>query len=215
MHSDGFLAHESKIYSSFSSLYDRIFTNLFFPRINHVMKSMDLEPGSRILEVGVGTGLALPAYPEHCRVTGVDLSEGMLACARDKATARAWSHVDLSVADALKLPFASNSFDCVSSFHVVSVVPDAARMMREMVRVCRPGGTLVIINHFRSPRPLLAAAVDRLDPLTRKLGWRTTLRAEELLGVAELNRVRRFKLSPPSLFTVVMARNPERPARAA
>ena len=200
--------HESKIYSEFSRYYDKIFENVFFPRIKRVIGELNIESGSEVLEVGVGTGLALSAYPTSCHVTGIDLAPDMLERARRKVTREGWSHIDLAVGDAQDLDFPDESFDYVTSFHVVSVVPEPKRMMQEMVRVCRPGGTIVIINHFRSERPVIASVVDRLDPVTRKLGWRTTLRMGELLDSVPLELVRRYKTSPQSLFTVMIARKP-------
>ena len=203
------LAHESKIYSQFSALYDRIFTNVFSKRIDKVIRSMQFEPGSRVLEVGVGTGLSLTAYPEHCDVLGVDLAEDMLSRARSKVDRQRWEHVELAVGDAQALDFPDATFDYVTSFHVVSVVPDPGAMIREMTRVCRPGGRLLIINHFQSPRKIVSSVVDRLDPITRRLGWRTTLSATELLEEVELEDVECFKTSPQSLFTVMIARKPD------
>jgi phosphatidylethanolamine/phosphatidyl-N-methylethanolamine N-methyltransferase len=205
--------HESKIYSEFARYYDRIFENVFFPRIRRVIAEIGIEPGAEVLEVGVGTGLALSAYPTSCHLTGIDLAPDMLARAQRKVESEGWSHVDLAVGDAQNLQFADESFDYVTSFHVVSVVPEPKRMMREMFRVCRPGGTIVIINHFRSERKMIASLVDRLDPVTRKLGWRTTLTLSELLESVPLELVRRYKTSPRSLFTVMIARKPG-PARA-
>lgn len=200
--------HESKIYSEFSRYYDKIFENVFGPRIQRVIGELNIPPGSSVLEVGVGTGLALSAYPTNCHVTGIDLAPDMLERARRKVNREGWTHIDLAVGDAQDLDFPDDSFDYVTSFHVVSVVPEPKRMMTEMVRVCRPGGTIVIINHFRSERPVIASVVDRLDPVTRKLGWRTTLRMSELLESVPLELVRRFKTSPQSLFTVMIARKP-------
>jgi phosphatidylethanolamine/phosphatidyl-N-methylethanolamine N-methyltransferase len=207
------LPHESKIYSQFSHLYDRIFTNIFSPRIFRVVNNLEIPHGSRVLEVGVGTGLSLGAYPPHCQLTGVDLAPNMLARAERKVRWNEWHHVDLEVGDAQALAFPDDYFDYVTSFHVVSVVPDPRAMMREMSRVCRPGGQIVIINHFRSERRLIASLVDRLDPLTRKLGWRTTLRVGELLEEVDLESVQRFKTSPRSLFTVMIGRKPSGPER--
>jgi phosphatidylethanolamine/phosphatidyl-N-methylethanolamine N-methyltransferase len=208
--------HESKIYSEFARYYDKIFEGVFFPRILRVIHELNIEPGASVLEVGVGTGLALSAYPHDCHLTGIDLAPDMLERARRKVAREGWKHIDLAVGDAQNLEFPDESFDYVTSFHVVSVVPEPRRMMREMVRVCRPGGTIVIINHFRSERPVIASVVDRLDPVTRKLGWRTTLRLSELLENVPLELVRRYKTSPRSLFTVMIARKPgEGRARAA
>lgn len=198
--------HESKIYYEFSHLYDRIFTRVFFPRIEATLRSLEIPPGSKILEVGVGTGLSLSAYPPHAEVVGIDLARDMLDRAQEKIDEKGWAHIRLETGDALDLRFPDDSFDLVTSFHVVSVVPDSVRMMREIARVCRPGGTVVIINHFRSERRWLAKIVDRFDPVTRKLGWRTTLSFAELLRDVDLDLVRRFKTSPSSLFTVVIAR---------
>ena len=208
------LPHESKIYSQFSHVYDRVFTGVFFPRIQRVIRDLGIAPGARVLEVGVGTGLALEAYPTHCKVVGIDLAPDMLARAQRKVDRHGWRHIDLAVGDAQALDFPDESFDVVTSFHVVSVVPDSHRMMREMVRVCAPGGTIVIINHFRSERPLIAWMVDRLDPITRKLGWRTTLRVSDLLESTPVDLVKRFKTSRRSLFTVMIARKPAADGKA-
>lgn len=202
------LPHESKIYSEFSRYYDKIFEGVFFPRILRVIRDLNIQPGAEVLEVGVGTGLSLSAYPEHCHLTGIDLAPDMLARAHRKVLREGWKHIDLAVGDAQNLEFAGDTFDVVTSFHVVSVVPEPQQMMREMIRVCRPGGTIVVINHFRSERPLIASIVDRLDPVTRKLGWRTTLKLTELIDSVPLEQVRRFKTSARSLFTVMIARKP-------
>lgn len=200
-------AHQSKIYSEFSHLYDKIFERVFFPRIEQVVTSLRIPPGARVLEIGVGTGLSLSAYPPHCEVIGVDLAQDMLDQAQDKIRRNNWSHISLQQMDALDLRFASNSFDYVTAFHVISVVPDAHRMMNEAMRVCRPGGTLVLINHFRSANPVFGTLVEMLDPVTRKLGWRTTLRLTDVVNGAPLEVAQCFKTSPRSLFTVLVARN--------
>lgn len=197
--------HESQLYSKFSHLYDRIFSRFFRDRITAVLRSLHIEPGAKVLEVGVGTGLSLAAYPPHCEVTGVDIAPEMLEQARRKITRHGWQHVRLRQMDALNLTFADNSFDYVTSFHVVSVVPDPARMMREIYRVCKPDGTVVLINHFRTEKPVLNALIGALDPLTRRLGWSTALRLSEICDSAPVSVERCFKTSPFSLFTVVFA----------
>lgn len=199
--------HESKIYSSFSHLYDRIFNGLFTERIVNAVRDLNIKPGSKVLEVGVGTGLSLAAYPLHCEVTGVDLAPDMLERAREKAIGNGWRHIRLMEMDALNLDFPDNSFDYVTSFHVISVVPDPIRMMNEIHRVCKPEGKVMIINHFRTTQRLIGPIVGALDPLTRRLGWSVSLRMTQAFDGVPIRIEKRFKTSPLSLFTVVVAGN--------
>jgi len=199
--------HESKIYSEFSHLYDKIFSRFFCKRITSVITSLNIRPGAKVLEVGVGTGLSLAAYPTHCEVTGIDLAPEMLERAKQKAAENGWRHFRLLQMDALNLDFPDNAFDYVTSFHVISVVPDPVRMMQEIHRVCKPGGTVVIINHFRTTKPVLGPLIGALDPLTRRLGWSASLRLSEAFDSVPVRIEKRFKTSPFSLFTVVLAQN--------
>ncbi|HSD11779.1 MAG TPA: class I SAM-dependent methyltransferase, partial [Candidatus Binatia bacterium] len=116
--------HESKIYYEFSHLYDRIFTPFFLPRIVSTLRSLHIPPGSKVLEVGVGTGLSLSAYPRHAAVTGIDLAPEMLEQAQRKVNREGWRHIRLLQMNALDLKFSDGEFDYVTAFHVVSVVPD-------------------------------------------------------------------------------------------
>jgi phosphatidylethanolamine/phosphatidyl-N-methylethanolamine N-methyltransferase len=199
--------HESKIYSEFSHLYEKIFSPFFEKRIHAVIKSLNIPPGARVLEVGIGTGLSMAAYPADCEVTGVDLAADMLEKAQEKADENNWRHFNLMEMDALNLTFADNSFDYVTSFHVISVVPDPVRMMREIHRVGKPGGSVVIINHFRSTKPVIGPLVGALTPITRHLGWDASLRLSEAFAGVPVLIEKCFKTSPFSLFTVVVAQN--------
>src|SRR5215831_2347691 len=198
--------HESRLYYEFSHLYDLLFRRVFYPRIAMVIRSLAIEPGARVLELGVGTGLSLDAYPTHCHVTGVDLAPDMLERAQDKVNRNGWRHIALEQGDALDLKSASDSFDYVMAFHVVSVVPDPVRMMTEARRVCRPGGVITIINHFRSARPVVDRLTRTIHPVTRRLGW-TTLRLSEVIDREQLHIERQWKTSRRSLFTIVIGKN--------
>jgi phosphatidylethanolamine/phosphatidyl-N-methylethanolamine N-methyltransferase len=199
--------HESKLYYELSPLYDLIFRRVFFPRIARVIESLAIPPGARVLELGVGTGLSLSAYPPHCDVIGVDLAPDMLEKAQEKIDRSGLSHVTVMQMDALKLSFPDNHFDYVTAFHVVSVVPDPVELIRQAQRVCRPGGIIVVINHFRSERPIVGRLAKVIDPATRWLGWHATLRLSDVLDGAPLEIQQRYKTSARSLFTVVVARN--------
>jgi phosphatidylethanolamine/phosphatidyl-N-methylethanolamine N-methyltransferase len=199
-------AHQSKLYYEFSHLYDRLFAWVFYPRIVHVIHSLNIEPGARVLEVGVGTGLSFDAYPTHCQVTGVDLAPDMLEQAQEKIGRNGWRHLKVIEMDALNLKFPDNAFDYVMAFHVVSVVPDAGRLMSEVLRVSRPGATIAIINHFRSRNRLLAALDSFIEPITRRLGWQT-LSLDDLVAGVQLGISRAYKMTRRSLFTIVVGKN--------
>jgi len=203
--------HESKIYSEFSHFYEWIFKGFFFPRIKSTIESLNIPPGSKVLEVGVGTGLSLTAYPEHAEVMGIDLAPDMLEHAHEKVNRNGWRHISLRQMDALNLEFQDEQFDYVMAFHIVTVVPDYKRLMQEIVRVCKPGGTIVVINHFRSERRWIAPFVDLIDPITRHLGWSTRLRFEDLIDGVPLKVERRFKTAFRSFFTVMIARKDGEP----
>jgi phosphatidylethanolamine/phosphatidyl-N-methylethanolamine N-methyltransferase len=203
---EGAQAHQSKLYYEFSHLYDRVFARVFYHRIAQVIRSLKIEPGARVLEVGVGTGLSFDAYPAHCQVTGVDLAPDMLEQAQEKIVRNGWRHLDVMEMDALNLKFPDNSFDYVMAFHVVSVVPDVRRLMAEMLRVSRPGGTVVIINHFRSRNRMLAALDSLIEPITRRLGWHT-LSLKDVTGNVPLEIKRTYKTARRSLFTIVIGSN--------
>jgi phosphatidylethanolamine/phosphatidyl-N-methylethanolamine N-methyltransferase len=199
--------HESALYYEFSHFYDAFFGRVFFPRIARVIRCLGIEPGARILEIGVGTGLSLEAYPPHSQVTGIDLAPDMLEKAQERIDRNDWRHVTLEQGDALDLRFPDDSFDYVMAFHVVSVVPDAKRLMAEAQRVCRPGGRIVVINHFRSENRQVARVQHSIDPMTRKLGWTTSLYLRDILDRRTLHVEQQWKTSPRSLFTIVIARN--------
>jgi len=198
-------AHQSKLYYEFSHVYDRVFNRVFGPRIHQVVRSLEIEADAKVLEVGVGTGLSLDAYPTHCHVTGVDLADEMLGRARDKIRRLGLGHVKVTQMDALDLKFEDNSFDYVMAFHVVSVVPDAQKLMREIERVAKPGATVAIINHFRSRNRLLATLDAMTEPITRKLGWHT-LSLDEVLNGISVKVEQLYKRSANSLFTIVIGK---------
>lgn len=206
-------AHESKIYSEFAPLYDKIFGKIFYNRLERVIEDLEIPPGAQVLEVGAGTGTSFPAYPSHCEITGVDLAPDMLARARRKIQENGWSHFKVMEMNALDLKFSDNSFDYVMAFHVVTVVPDPVRMIAEAKRVCKPGGKIVIVNHFTSEHPLLGPLTEALDPITRWLGWRTDLKLKPFIQTANLKVETIYKLNKASLYTVLLCQKDIRYSR--
>lgn len=198
--------HESRVYSDFARFYDLVFGRAFIDHEHQVIDSLNLRPGHRVLEVGVGTGISLDAYPPYVHVVGIDPSQGMLAQAVAKARENEWRHIELREGDALKLDFPDASFDLVATFHVMTVVPDPVRMMTEMVRVCKPGGRLVVVTHFASEHPVLFFCGKLMNPVTKLIGWTSRLRASDVLRDHKIAVERFERFSRFAVHTVVVAR---------
>jgi phosphatidylethanolamine/phosphatidyl-N-methylethanolamine N-methyltransferase len=198
--------HESRVYSDLARFYDFFFGRAFVDREHEVIESLNLRPGNRVLEVGVGTGIALDGYPPYAHVVAIDPSADMLERAKKRVTEHGWRHIELRQGDALNLDYPDDSFDYVTSFHVLTVVPDPYRMMSEMVRVCKPGGRIAITTHFQSSNPLIAALNTIVNPITRQLGWTTKLRKQDVLKGHPITLERNAKVTPRSVHTVIVAR---------
>src|ERR1700737_3460879 len=154
------------VYEKISSVYDFTFGPTLHPGRVHAIQRMGIRPGDRVLEVGVGTGINADLYPRDCAVTGIDLSGSMLEKARERVARKGVRNVRLLQMDAANLKFADDTFDIVYAPYVISVVPDPVAVAREMRRVCRPGGRIVILNHFRSKNRLGAWIERVISPLT-------------------------------------------------
>lgn len=158
--------------------------------------------GGKVLEVGVGTGLVLPMYGPRVQVTGIDFSAEMLAKAQQKVDELNLSHVaSLRQMDARKLDFPDASFDSVAAMHVLSVVPEPEKVVAEMARVCRPGGQVVIVNHFSASGGLALTMERAMRPLENMLGWQTDFPIEKALGSDRLREIQRDRLPPFGLMT--------------
>jgi phosphatidylethanolamine/phosphatidyl-N-methylethanolamine N-methyltransferase len=161
-----------RTYRLFSGSYDIVFGPVFHPGRKDAVRIANDRPGQRILEVGVGTGLSLPHFRTDSRVTGIDVSAEMLAKARRRAERLELAHVEsLRVMDAENLEFPDSSFDAVLALYVASVVPSPARFAAEMRRVCIPGGTIVVVNHFTSSNPVMRLFEKRLARVARHIGF--------------------------------------------
>jgi phosphatidylethanolamine/phosphatidyl-N-methylethanolamine N-methyltransferase len=161
-----------RTYRLFSGSYDLVFGPVFHPGRKAAVRIANDRPNQRILEVGVGTGLSLPHFRSDARVTGIDVSAEMLAKARRRTERLKLRQVEaLLEMDAEKTSFEDNAFDAVLALYVASVVPSPARFAAEMRRVCRPGGTIVVVNHFTSESGALRFVERRLAPLAGKIGF--------------------------------------------
>jgi phosphatidylethanolamine/phosphatidyl-N-methylethanolamine N-methyltransferase len=190
------------LYGSLTPVYDLICGALLQPGRRRAMAMLEPRAGERILEVGVGTGYGINDYPEGCRVVAIDLSRPMLERAARRIDARHAAMVRLVQMDALHLAFPDGRFDAVYVPHTISVVKDPIAVGRELVRVCKPGGRILFLNHFEGiPETTnllnavagrLAAAADvnwhlRLDTFLRALGVRAT--AVESVNTPKLSSI--------------------------
>lgn len=175
-----------KTYDRWGNFYDLIFKKVFSEGRDVGVELLALKPGEHLLEVGVGTGLSLPLYSRQAEITGIDISPKMLEKAKRKVQDENLNNITLQVMDAQAMEFPDNSFDCVTACYVVSAAPDPYKVVSEIRRVCKPGGRIVFISHFKSQNRFLAFCEEAANVLVRKLGWEATLDLEKLLQANRL-----------------------------
>jgi phosphatidylethanolamine/phosphatidyl-N-methylethanolamine N-methyltransferase len=195
-------------YRRWAGIYDAVFGGVSAFGRRRAVAAVNAAPGARVLEVGVGTGLALPHYRMDKRVTGIDLSAEMLALARRRVAEQRLATVDgLYEMDAEATGFEDGAFDVAVAMFVASVVPHPRRLLAEMRRVVRPGGHLLFVNHFAAERGPRWWAERALAPLSRKLGWHPDFAHAALLAPAEMRRAGFEAVPPFGLFTLVRLPN--------
>ncbi len=185
-----------RFYTQYASVYDQTFGKAVNQSRESVVKGLTLSPNDTVLEVGVGTGMALPLYPPHCRITGIDLSEGMLKKAEERIAGHQLEHVSLQRMDAGDMSFEDNTFDLVMAAYVVTAVPDYRKVVSEMIRVCRPGGRVIMLNHFSNGNKYIAAVEKLISPMCQRIGFRTDLSLHHVLDGTALQVIKKEKMNP-------------------
>ena len=195
-------------YRRWASVYDALFGGVSAPGRRRAVEAVNALDGREVLEVGVGTGLALPHYLPQKRVTGIDLSSDMLDRARQRVAREQLSNVAaLHEMDAEATGFADGQFDIAVAMFVASVVPNPRRLLAEMKRVVRPGGTLLFVNHFAATSGARLAVERAMAPAGRALGWHPDFKTEALLPSEDLVRSISASVPPLGLFTLVRLPN--------
>jgi len=190
-------------YRRWAPVYDRTFGLVASEGRHHSVEIINQSRG-RVLEVGVGTGLSLPYYKPHLEVTGIDLSPEMLRIAEKRVAEEELTNIDgLHVMDASELEFEDGSFDTVVAMYVMTVVPAPEKVMRELVRVCAPGGQVLLVNHFSQDEGPRAWMERRMAPFAEHLGWHPVFDVERVMVSDELELKERRALRPAGLFTML------------
>ena len=192
-------------YARWARVYDPVFGAITGSAIRATMREVNKVPAGRVLEVGVGTGLSLPLYRSHHRLVGIDLSPDMLRHAEQRVAARGLRNVEALVEmDAANLAFPDGSFDVAVAMFVMTVVPDAPRVLSETLRVVKPGGRIVIVNHFSAASGPRAVAERWLSRFATSLGWHPEFDKEQLLSRRGMQLQFQRNLGPLGLFTLMV-----------
>lgn len=197
-----------KAYKRWAKFYNFYFGRVFHPGRQTAVELVESKDGLKVLEVGVGTGLSLPLYPRQVKVTGIDISPHMLEKAKELVAEEKLTNVEsLQVMNAEKMNFKENSFDCVVAMYVATVVPSPKDFVKEMRRVCRAGGKIIILNHFNDKSRLFGKMARLLTPVSRQIGFRPNLTLEEFLKVTKLKVNNKISVNMFDIWTVLVVIN--------
>jgi len=208
-----------KAYARWAPIYDALCGPVFVNGRRAAARAAR-QAGGHILEIGVGTGLSFDDYDAGAEITGIDISEPMIARARARAERGRYPFVkELAVMDAHALTYADSSFDCVVGQFVITLVEDPERVLSECARVVRPGGQIILVNHLYSERGFAAAVERLLAQKARKLGLRPEFPFQRLADWAEehggAELIERRRLKPFGIYTLVRFRRAEPQSAAA
>lgn len=204
------LEGQKKAYETWAKFYDKVYVK-FLADGQKKAAAAAAACGPDILEVGVGTGLVLRYYPSTSRVVGVDLSEHMLAKAREKVVSQGLTHVrGLSVMDACHLGLPDAAFDAVTVPFVITLVPDPEAALSEMRRVLKPGGEIIVASKMGAEDGLLMKVEAALAPVVKTVGWSTDFKVSRLAAWAattsDMSVVEVASIFPAPFFKIIRIR---------
>ncbi len=190
-------------YRRWAPVYDGTFGRITTEGRRQAVEAVNRRSG-RVLELGVGTGLSLSMYKRGLEIVGIDLSPDMLEKAREKVATEGLENVSgLHEMDAAALDFPDASFDTVVAMYVMTVVPDPIAVMREISRVCKPGGEVLLLNHFSEDSGVRGWVERRMAPFASRLGWNPVFDLDRVMVCDDLRVVGRSTLKPLGLFTLL------------
>lgn len=197
-------------YARWAPIYDNVFAFIMRPGRQAAADAVNRLEG-RVLDVGIGTGLELPLFSDRVKITGVDLCGPMLDIARERVADLGLRNVEeLRVMDAINLEYPDHSFDAAVTPYVITTVPDPVRTLDEMVRVVRPGGEIIIVNHIGAESGPISWIEAAMAKQAAKLGWRPqfpwSIIGDWIAARPEVELLERRTLPPLGLFTLVRLR---------
>jgi len=193
-------------YKRYAPVYDWVFGKIFHPGRRAALDAMTWNPGDKVLEVGVGTGLSLPDYPSDVSVTGIDLSQHMLEKARKRVRDDELNNVTLHCMDAQHLEFPDQSFDKIIVLYVLSVVPDPYQVLAEIRRVCKPGAEVIFVNHFSKENRLMRRVEAGLARYASRLGFQPDFPLQPVLDNVGLDVLEVRAVNMLGYWTMVRGR---------
>ena len=190
---------KTKIYSIYSHFYDSLFVAIFHPGHRAASELMNIQPGERVLEVGIGTGMSLSLYPGNVEVVGIDINQDMIKQAGEKKQRMGYTNVKLCVTDASEMAFKNNYFDKVIAAHSITVIPKPFKTLKEIKRVCKKNAEFFFLNYSGSDDNIIARIEKAWSPIRSRLGLGRAIDLEGLLHNANFkidfkDRVNIFKL---------------------
>ncbi|MEQ1718532.1 MAG: methyltransferase domain-containing protein [Hyphomicrobium sp.] len=193
-------------YRRWAPVYDYTFGAVSTAGRRHAVQMINNSSG-KVLEVGVGTGLSLPEYKADLEITGIDLAPEMLDKARERVKAEGLKNVaGLYEMDAGNLDFPDASFDTVVAMYVITVVPEPEKVMRELDRVVKPGGQVLLVNHFSQEEGVRGWVERKMAPVADLVGWHSVFDMSRVMICDDLKLVERRSLRPWGLFTMLRVR---------
>ncbi|MGZ3650024.1 MAG: class I SAM-dependent methyltransferase [Bdellovibrionota bacterium] len=193
-----------RVYEGFAPFYNFVFSKLLFMEGREAsIDLLEIKSGQKVLEVGVGTGLTLPLYPHSCSVVGVDLSPKMLKEAEVLIQKKKLKNCTVREMNATNLEYPDNTFDRVLGNLFISATSFPRESLLEMKRVCKPGGVIVLMNHFKSEKKVLGAMETAFNPIAKGLGFHSNLEMEPLLESVGLKAKNVQKVNMFNMWTAV------------
>ena len=185
-----------KVYDNYASFYDILFGKIFQQgrTLTTDIVNSSAKPDARVLEIGVGTGISLPLYRKDLHISGIDISDKMLAKAKNRVIKnKLGNRISLEIMDATNLSYENERFDFIVAMYVASVVPNVYQFLNEISRVCKENGHIILVNHFASTNQTMRAIENKFAKAYSFIGFKSDLQIQDVLNHTKLQLVNQKK----------------------